>query len=209
MAFSCLNKRASLWLVVMLAVGCQQGNLELKRELQKTLNTLTKAVEEVDGEGLIQSVYFPELEQDQYREHVKQLLVDYLLALKNGRFGFDSQGILLIRFLGIGHHRYKVVSVSENPGQPTTANMRIGIRFAYDANIRFSDLEAGTILYIPKKPWPEFYEIRIGGENEAPREQLAYLEIDISFVDHGAGWRVAKSSVVDASIEYEISLESH
>lgn len=197
---------AAVCLVSLL--GCQQGvDKALTQELQRTYNTFIQAVEKVDREGLTASAYFPGLEPIQYREHVKQLIVDYLLALKNGKVGFDQQGVLLARFLGIGHNRYQVVSVQATEDRQQ-ATMRISIHFAYDANIRFADLEKGSLVYVPKNPWPEYYQITIGGENELPREHLQYLEIDIEFQDFGQGLRVTRSTVLEGSIKYVVSFES-
>jgi len=131
-----------------------------------------------------------------------------LTEVQQGHVTFDEQGVVLIRLLGLGHHRYLVQDIKTDE-EKREAWMRIGIHYAYDSTIAFSDMEEGTKVYVPGKPWGKVYVLTIGGENPAPREQLSYLELVVHMKKTNLGdlWQIRDMAVDETTIEYEISLK--
>lgn len=202
---SCFLVLASLFL----ALGCMdcQPNRELQTQLLFTLNTYVKAVNQRNSADLEASVVFPSIQD--YRGHVNNLILRYLDAVKTGKLAFDPQGVLVIRFLGLGHHRFYPLKVE--PGEtPLQAKLRIGVHFAYDSNLNFSDLEEGTQVFIPAEPWGTVHTITIGEENDAPRSQLSYAEIVFHFARETpeAPWKVTRCEVDRDQLEYETSYQT-
>lgn len=191
----------------LLMFGCGGANEKLSLELQGSFGSYTKAIESLNDEALLTSVFFPDTSQ--YKAHVKKLLLDYLgRAQTDGWVTFDEQGVVLIRFLGLAHHRYLVedVRLSEN-GQG--AFMRIAVNYSYDNNIAMSNYEEGTTVLLPGNPWGSVVKIRVGGEIPIPREQLSHAEIDIEFrkTNVEGVWQVRRCIADQGSLRYETSLK--
>ncbi len=189
-----------------LMLGCG-GNEKLSLELQGSFIDYTKAIESLNEEALLASVYFPGVSE--YKAHVQKLLLDYLeQAQTEESVRFDEQGVVLIRFLGMAHHRFQVKDVGlAEDGQ--SANMRIAVRFSYDSNIAMSNFEDGTKILLPGEPWGSVITITIGGETPIPREQLDYAEIDIQFrkTNMEGKWQVRRCVVDEESLRFVTSLE--
>ena len=89
------------------------------------------------------------------------------------------------------------------------AEMRISVHFAFDSNLKFSNHEEGTQVFVPGKPWGKSHVLIIGDDNDIPREQLAYLEIVITFrrTNLEGIWQVRSCQADEASMTYDISFE--
>ncbi|MCB1053798.1 MAG: hypothetical protein H6510_13725 [Acidobacteria bacterium] len=210
MAFS-FFKKISVPLVI-LACFCQcqtDPDKTLRMELQKSFNTFLKSVEVLDEEGLNATVFIPGAKR--YRAYVINLLSAYQQQLGKGEpITFDPQGIVLVRFLGIGHHRYQVVSVERNP-DGKTVNMRISVNFSFDNTVRWGGFEPGTTVYIPKEPWGTYNTVVIGDNNNAlPRSQLKRCEIDLTFhiTNMESYWQLRSGLIDENSLESEESFTS-
>lgn len=186
---------------------CTKWDEELETALCKSLNNYIYAVRDLDGRGLEATVYFPGVTD--YKGYVRERLTSYLSEVRTGQVTFDPQGLVLIRFLGLGHHRYLVqdIKTSEDARE---AWLRIGIHFAYDSNIAFSDMESGTQFFVPGKPWGKAYILTIGGENPAPREQLSYAEIVVHMrkTNMEDFWQVREMEIDPDALKWEISLRT-
>jgi hypothetical protein len=146
--------------------------------LRSSFQRFVSGVQELDSATLNASVYFPGV--GDYRSHVKTLLVRYLDELKTGTVTFDPQGVVLVRYLGLAHHKVvtKEVEFSQNRQE---ARMRLFLSVGYENNILHSQPEKGTVFYIPGHPWGSVHAITIGAVNPTPREHLRSLMFDVMF----------------------------
>ena len=189
--------------------GCG-SHLEEQRklELRRSFKNFIQSVEEVHEEGLKSYVFFPDTHD--YKGHVQQLLLTYLEEVQDqGRVTFDEQGVVLVRFLGLVYHRYVILKVTPSEDDMETA-MRIAISFDYDANITAAGYEDGTTVLIPGKPWGRVCKVVVGGENDIPREQLSYIELDVTFrrTNVEGYWQLRRCVADPASAKYELSFQA-
>lgn len=203
-----LSLRVLSLLTIAITLGCSDPNKTLSLELQKSYNTFLKSVEVLHQEGLETTVYFPQVKD--YRQYAIDILANYKLQVAEGKpITFDAQGVVLARFLGLGHHRYQVLSVSKSE-DGKTAQMRIKVNFAYDNTVKFGGFEEGSTVYIPKEPWGTVYQVVLGQPNELPRNQLKSIEIEIDFhvTNHDGWWQVRRCEADENSLEFEESFVS-
>ncbi|CAM2068798.1 hypothetical protein SCOR_25740 [Sulfidibacter corallicola] len=202
--------RNSLWLAaVVLALilpACNRAEQMQKLELMRSFNNFIHSVNELHDKGLTISVYFPGVSD--YKAHVKKLLLSYMERTHaGGPLEFDPQGVVLVRFLGLAYHRYDIKSYTfGDDGQ--TVQMRLSVSFSYDNNIQYSEYEEGTKVYIPAKPWGTVHEVVVGSSaNPVPREQLSYLEIDVTMrkTNFEGYWQVRSCEVDESSLQFETS----
>ena len=199
-------------LVLGLLVSCNQADKQLELELRKSFKTFLESVEKRDEAGLNATVFFPGVRDT--KGHVQQLLLTYLdEAQTKGVVTFDEQGVVLARFLGLRHLSYGIKKM-ETSEDGLNAEIRIAVAFAYDNNIVYSlrdvDYQDGTRFLIPGKPWGSVITITLGGDIPIPREQLKYVEIDISFrkTNYEGLWQVRRCVVDESSLQFETSLKN-
>jgi len=207
--FPSIHPRSLLFLALVALWSCghhmeDQMRLELRRSFQNYIDS----VEAVHDEGLKHYVFFPETTD--YAEHVRKLLLTYLEdAQEKQQVSFDEQGVVLCRFLGLDYHRFVILSVSSS-NDDLERSMRIAISFDYDGNLSAAQYEPGTTVLIPSKPWGKVAVVRIGGENDLPREQLAYIEVDLDFnrTNFEGYWQLRRCVADENSARYELSFKA-
>ena len=199
------------FLFLALLSTCQTQDRALTLELQRSFKNFLNAVESRDETGLTASVYFPGAAS--YSGHVRELILNYLDQVQTEKkVVFDPQGVTLCRFLQLNHHTYLVKRVSKSE-DGMKANMRISVGFSYDSSLAYSirngDYEPGTRVYIPGKPWGAVIELVVGEPLAIPREQLKYLEIDLTFkkTNYEGLWQIRTCQADESSIQYEVSLK--
>lgn len=188
-----------------LVLGCGDSNKQLQFELQRSFNTFIKSVDQLHKEGLETTVYIPDATD--YKKYTLKLLSAYMEQLNAGKVTyFDEQGMVLTKYIGLGHNRYTVEEVSKSE-DGNSASMRIKVRFSYDSTVAWGGFEKGSTLFIPKEPWGEAYRIVLGEPNELPRIQLASCEIQAEFrkTNHEGWWQVRTCKVLPFTVEYEES----
>ena len=176
-------------------------------EMRKNFNNFIFSVDELDSDGLNVSAVFPGVED--YREHVKTLLVGYIDSIKDGKIEFDEVGVVLTRFLGLSYHHY-VIKKMDIDRAAGTAKLRISVHFGYENNLKATQNEKGTKFFIPTKPWGSANIIIIGEKNMVPRVDLEFIEFDVEMVasEYEGYWRVKKTTVDEASMKFRESDES-
>ena len=211
-AKSCHMKYQILSVALLFSVvffsGCG-SHLEKQRqlELRRSFKNYIESVKEIHEEGLKHYVFFPDTVD--YPGHVRRLLLQYLEEAETGEINFDEQGVVLIRFLGLVYHRYVIIGVSSSE-DGMESFMRIGVSFDYDANLSAAGYEEGTLVYIPGTPWGRINKVVIGGENDLPREQLAYIEIDLQFrrTNFEGYWQLRRCVADPSSAQFEMSFKA-
>ncbi|PIE01022.1 MAG: hypothetical protein CSA81_12880 [Acidobacteria bacterium] len=199
-------KLSALLAFALLSFFCTNRKAD-EIEMRKTINNFIFSIDELNQDGLEVSAYFPGVTD--YRLHVKNLLIQYIDSLKTGEVQFDDAGVVLTRFLGLKSHRYAIQSMTIDR-EKGVAEVRISIHYSYVNNILKSDPETGTTYYIPTEPWGHINKVVIGGENEIPREDLDYVEIDIFMTEseYEGFWLVNTMKVDQESVKYVTSFES-
>lgn len=196
-------------LLLLLASNCSQEDRQLRMELQKSFNTYIQAMQNLDDETLKAVVLFSKVRD--YKGHVMELLHAYQEQLyEDGSIDFfDQQGVVLCRFLGLGHHRYQAMTVERLANSPLV-RMRVSVHFAYDNTIAWGAFEPGTSVFIPREPWGSAYRVVIGQPGELPRKQLSYCEIVCEFhpTNLPGYWQLRRCEVDPNSPVYEESFRS-
>jgi hypothetical protein len=196
-------------LVLLSALSCSQEDRQLRMELQKSFNTYIRAMQNLDDDTLKGVVLFSKVRD--YKGHVMELLRSYQEQLyEDGSIDFfDQQGVVLCRFLGLGHHRYQVMTVERLANSPLV-RMRISVHFAYDNTIASGGFEPGTVVFIPREPWGSAYRVVLGQPGELPRKQLRYCEIVCEFhpTNLAGYWQLRRCEVDPNSPVFEESFRS-
>jgi len=200
------NLLAVLAMIAILCAGCSTRKAD-ELEMRKSLNNFIFSVDELHADGLEICALFPGVTN--YREYVKNLLINYIDALKSGQVEFDETGVVLSRFLGLATHRYaiKEMKIDREAGE---AELMVSVHYAYANNIRSAFPEQGTTYYIPTEPFGHVSKLVIGEDNPIPREDLDYVEIKVSMVasEHEGFWLITNMKVDEDSIRYKTSYES-
>jgi len=165
-------------LALLLVIGGCSESDSREMELRRSFKNYVHSVAELHQAGLEHYVYFPNVRD--YKMHVQGLLMGYMdQASSAGQIILDEQGVVLTRFLRLTYHNYEVLSISEIDEQDV--KMRIAINFSYTALLKAAAYEEGTKVYLPTKPFGQIYTFEVGGENEIPRDELSYIEIELVF----------------------------
>lgn len=199
---------SSCLLSLLLLSGCQSNDLDLELELKLSFKNFLAALERRQESDLRIVVNLPGLTE--YKDHVDKLFLKYLEQVETGQVEFDEQGIVLSRFLSLAYYQYSVLS-KEKSENGMRANMRIAIKFSYDANIKQANFQKGTKIFIPTSPFGSAETIIIGSDNPVPREQLNAIELDVFFkkINYEGLWQVTKVDVVPNSAKFVTSIENY
>ena len=161
-----------------LSTGCdQKGRHPAELELRRSFKNYIFSVEELHSQGLENYVFFPGVPVGKYKDHVRDLLSGYLTRASSGTVTFDDQGVVLSRFLRMTFHNYEVIEVEQLDERDY--RMRLAFAFSYDSLLERADYEEGTRVLIPGEPLGKVYNYVVDGENEIPRYQLTYIEVDV------------------------------
>ncbi|MDJ0838423.1 MAG: hypothetical protein QNK37_18035 [Acidobacteriota bacterium] len=196
-----------LLLPLLISTACQPRRADPRElELRRSYKNYLAALEELHYEGLLQYVYFPGVKSREYRTHVKNLQIDYLERVAEGKpVEFDEQGVVLSRFLRLKYYNYSVEEIRDI--NDTDTRMRISLHFNFDHMLQAADYEEGTKVYLPGSPLGTVSLYTEGGANEIPRTQLKYIEIDVVLrrTNHEGYYQVRRLTPVRNSEEFENS----
>jgi len=188
----------------ILMLSCGQGSRHPKElELRRSFKNYIFSIEELNSQGLESYVYFPGVPVGRYKDHVRNLLSDYLTQASSGTVSFDDQGVVLSRFLRMTFHNYEVLEVEALDARDY--RMRLAFAFSYDSLLERAGYEEGTRVLIPGEPLGKVYNYVVDGENEIPRYQLTYIEVDVVLrrTNHEGYYQIRSLKPVEGSAEYE------
>lgn len=201
-----MNRLALVLVTLSLTLlSCSQQDRSLEIEVRRSFKNFIFSVDELHREGLLTSVYFPGTSD--YVKHVSDVRYKYMKQLEAGEpLTFDDQGIVLSRILGMVYNSYTVKEIKKLEGNDI--EVRFVFNFAFDSVLKRGGYEAGTRIYIPGKPWGEYYTIIVDEDCPAPRDQLKHIELIGVFrrTNHEGYWQLRSLKADEASIEYETSV---